>query len=197
MIDLQDEVLLKRIKDNDEEALKYLIKKYTSLINLHINKYLKNASSLGLDYNDLYQESLIAISHAAKTFDEKEKVLFKTYASLLIERQIKDLLKTNNRNSTVVLNEAYSLDDDINENNKNLYDRLPSTSYIPESYLAAKELDEEIKNVLTTLEYKVYELKKEGKSNKDIALILDMRVKAIENTFQRIKSKVRNIINKS
>ena len=52
------------------------------------------------------------------------------------------------------------------------------------------EEDIDLKNMLSIEEYKVYELKKEGKSNKEVSLILDKSIKSIYNSICRIKGKL-------
>lgn len=167
--------------------LEEYIKKYDGLIKLLVSKYLSKTVSMGIDYNDLYQEGLIGLVNAIKTFSDDKNVKFKTYASCLIERNIKDFIKSNNRFKHSMLNESVSLDQ--NENLK-LYDVL-TNKITPETDLLANELEKEIKEKLTELEYKIYELKKEGNSNKNIAIILNIPVKKVENTISRIKTKVK------
>ena len=53
-----------------------------------------------------------------------------------------------------------------------------------------KVFTKEIKEYLTIEEIKVYELKKEGRSNSDISKILDKPYKNITNTISRIKCKL-------
>ena len=56
------------------------------------------------------------------------------------------------------------------------------------------ELITTIKNSLTDFESEVYELLTNGMSYRDIAIILDKEPKQIDNTIQRIKSKIRKIL---
>ena len=183
------------IINEQEDKLKLLIKENEILLKSIVKKYLNYANSLGTDENDLMQEAIIGLNKAMQNYEESSKASFKTYASLLIERQIKDFLKINDKNGNLMLNEAISLDENLNEDNLNLYDIVKSSSYLPLEDALANELDIEIKNILTTFELKVYELKKEGKSNKTISQILNVDTKSIENTIQRIKAKVKKTIN--
>ena len=58
------------------------------------------------------------------------------------------------------------------------------------------ELINKAKELLTDLETQVFELKINGFSYKEIAEILDKDQKAIDNALQRIRSKVKDILNK-
>lgn len=182
------------INEHDDK-LKELIKENSTIINSIVKKYLNYATSLGVDSSDLQQEAIIGLNKAMETYDKEASASFRTYASLLIERQIKDFLKLNDKNGNVMLNEAVSLDVSLNDEDLSLYDVVKSSAYLPLEDVLASELDSEIKKILTEFELKVYELKKEGKSNKTIANILNVDTKSIENTLQRVKSKVKKTIN--
>ena len=168
--------------DNEEQI--NLSKK---IINIYVGKYIEKSKPLGLDASDLYQEGLIGYITAINTYSIDKKVKFETYASKLVERKIKDYIRVNNKFKNSVLNEAISYD-----NEASIIEIDSKTSV--EDDILAKELDQEIKKVLTLRETKVYELKKDGKENKIISLILNTKIKNVENALQRIKSKVRRII---
>ena len=77
---------------------------------------------------------------------------------------------------------------------------LEDNSFNPESILLKNENEDELinkaKELLTDLETQVFELKINGFSYKEIAEILDKDQKAIDNALQRIRSKVKDILNK-
>ncbi len=177
-----------------EDRLISLIKEYEVVIKSIVKKYINYASTLGIDSNDLEQEAIIGLNKAMHSYKEEESASFKTYARLLIDRQIKDFLKINDKSGNIMLNEAVSLDEDMADDDFSLYDVVPAKSYLPLDDVLASELDSEIKKTLTDNELKVYELKKEGKSNQTIAKILNVNAKVVENTLQRIKSKVKKMI---
>ena len=66
--------------------------------------------------------------------------------------------------------------------------------------LISEELEEKllskIKDKLTDLEESVFTLMINGFKYKEIAEILDKDEKSIDNTIQRLKSKIRKVINK-
>ena len=72
-----------------EDRLISLIKEYEVVIKTIVKKYISYASTLGVDSNDLEQEAIIGLNKAMHSYKEEESASFKTYASLLIERQIK------------------------------------------------------------------------------------------------------------
>ena len=193
---MEDIELLELIKENNEEALENLIEKYRSTIIGILLKYKKDAYLIGLDIKDLYQEGLIGLFEAIKTYDEQKDASFKTYANLVIDRKLLDLIKANKRLKHFTLNNAVSLDSILDEeDDRNLYDKLETDESTPISKLIDEEDNELLKSSLTDFELKVYILKIEGKNNKEIASILDKNLRSVENTIQRIKIKFKEITN--
>lgn len=193
---MEDIELLELIKENNEEALENLIEKYRSTIIGILLKYKKDAYLIGLDIKDLYQEGLIGLFEAIKTYDEQKDASFKTYANLVIDRKLLDLIKANKRLKHFTLNNAVSLDSILDEeDDRNLYDKLETDESTPISKLIDEEDNELLKSSLTDFELKVYILKIEGKNNKEIASILDKNLRSVENTVQRIKIKFKEITN--
>lgn len=172
-------------RNNDELALKEIINMYNQILKINVSKYLRAASKCGLKYSDLYQESLVGLIEAIKLFDETKNKKFSTIITLIVNRKLQDLIKNNNRKKNNVLNEAISLDND----SLGFYNILSTSGNIIDKVINS-ETDKEIKEYLTIEEIKVYELKKEGRSNSDISKILDKPYKNITNTISRIKCKL-------
>lgn len=172
-------------RNNDELALKEIINMYNQILKINVSKYLRVASKCGLEYSDLYQESLVGLIEAIKLFDETKNKKFSTIITLIVNRKLQDLIKNNNRKKNNVLNEAISLDND----SLGFYNILSTSENIIDKVINS-ETDKEIKEYLTIEEIKVYELKKEGRSNSDISKILDKPYKNITNTISRIKCKL-------
>lgn len=192
----EDNELLFLIEENNEDAYTELIERYNSKIHKIISKYKGKALQVGLDISDLYQEGLIGLINAIKTYNQNKEASFKTYASVLIERQILDLVKSNDRIKHKTLNSAISLDNFSLEEKQSLYNFVEVDNNTPELKLINEEEKEELKKILTDFELKVYELKLDGKTNKEIANILDKKTRSIENTIQRIKLKIKFELNK-
>lgn len=187
-----DNELIYLIEENDEDALNELIDRYNVKIYSTINKYKTKAKNLGLDISDLYQEGLFGLINSIKTYDQDKEASFKTYASIVIERQILDLVKAHDRVKYKTLNNAISLDNFTLEEEQSLYNFIEIDTNTPEVKLIDQEIKENLKKILTEFELKVYELKIEGKTNKEISFILNKPSRSIENTLQRIKLKLKN-----
>lgn len=192
--DVLDDELLFLIEENEEKAFQELIERYSPKINIIISKYKERALQTGLDISDLYQEGLIGLVNAIKSYKKDKETSFKTYADLLIERQVLDAVKKHNRLKNTALNNALSLDSFSVEESTSLYNVIIDESSQPELQLINEEDIKEVRETLTEFEQKVYELKLEGKTNNEISMILDKNKRSIENTIQRIKQKIKEII---
>jgi len=192
--DVLDDELLFLIEENEERAFQELIERYSPKINIIISKYKEKALQIGLDISDLYQEGLIGLVSAIKSYKKDKDTTFKTYADLLIERQVLDAVKKHNRQKNTALNNALSLDSFSVEESISLYNVIVDESSQPELQLINEEDIKEVRELLTEFEQKVYELKLEGKTNNEISIILDKNKRSIENTIQRIKQKIKEII---
>ena len=193
--DFNDYELLDYIAEGNEEANNIIIKKYEPLINKIAIKMLPFCKNNGLEKSDLIQEGMIGLNHAIERYQEKEDVLFYTYAKKCIERKIISVVIASNRNKNKILNESISYDDDENLLLKFIKSQTPS----PEEEILNLELEEDllikIKSVLTDLEEQVFSLLISGFKNKEIADILDKDYKSIDNAIQRIKNKIKNSLN--
>ncbi len=188
---MNDNELLFLINENDEIAFETLIKRYETIINNVINKYKNKAINIGLEVKDLRQEGLVGLTTAVKTFSENKEATFRTYANILIERTIQDLIKSHDRIKYRSLNSAISLDTFSEEEQQSLYDVIDRNEIAPELKMIDLENRKEIVKLLTPFELKVYELKLDGKTNKEMSSILEKNQRSIENTVQRIKTKLK------
>lgn len=192
--DFNDYELLSYIAEGNEEANNIIIKKYEPLINKIAHKMLPYCKSNGLDLSDLVQEGMIGLNHAIEKYQEVENTLFYTYAGKCIERKMLSVVISSNRNKYKILNESISYDDDENLIIKFIKDSSPS----PEELLIGEEVEnkliEKIKHKLTEFEEQVFMLMINGFKYREIAEILDRDEKSIDNTMQRLKNKIKKVI---
>lgn len=191
-----DYELLDQIYSCNEDANEIMLYKYRPLIVSIATKYIPLCQG-GVDLNDLIQEGMLALNEAVNTFREDKETNFGTYARLCIKRKIISLVKSTKTQKNMFLNDSVSIEDDDN----NLFDRfLMDNSLDPGSVIIEnvyeQELIEKLNEQLTDLEKQVFELKLDGFEYKEIADILEKDSKSIDNAIQRIKSKLKNIIEK-
>lgn len=189
-----DYELLDHIYSCDEDANEIMIYKYRPLT-INLAKKLIKYCNGGIDLNDLIQEGLVGLNEAINTFREDKETNFGTYARLCIERRMYSVVKSTRTYKNKILNESISLEyeDDVNidrfliDNSNNPSDMLEENAY-------QEEILNKLNEQLTDLERQVFELKKNYFNYKEIADILEKDPKVIDNTIQRIKTKLKKIM---
>lgn len=194
-----DSELMYLISENNEEANNIIFKKYSSVIDLYAKKYLNLVDGKGMDYNDLYQEGLIALNEAITKYKEQKNIKFSSFASVCIERKMVSLVRMASRKKHSILNDSYSLDYKKEDDSESFINLLQSNKDNVEDILISKESTMQIINKINTslsnLEKKVYELRLNGYSYEMIAKEMGKTPKAIERTLDRIRNKLKDVIN--
>lgn len=179
-------------KEKDDDALKILINKYDSLLISKTKKYLPYINKYGLDYEDVFQETLIIFYNSILTFNQNNNSCFNTFTNLCIERKLSSLLTKIQKK--LFYKEIIS----IESNDTNLIDLYINNSNTPENIISNKEdfytLYNKIKNNLSNYENIIFELKINDLSTEEISNLLDKKSKEIYNVLDRIKIKTKRII---
>ena len=195
---INDYELIYLVEEKDENALNILYDKYKPIVDLKAKKYLKYGKKIGLEYEDLYQEGMLGLSEAIVSFDQEKNAQFKTFANLCMERQIFSLLKKASRKKHTLLNDSVSLDEKINDDENTLLDvffeKGTNPSELYEYKESKKELFEKIYSILTPLEKEVFDLKINNFDYNEISQLLNKSYKYVDSSIQRIRIKVRKII---
>ncbi len=79
-----DEQLVTFAKEGNEKALEYLFERYKSLVNMKVSKYF----IVGAEKEDIFQEGMIGLYKAIKSYDPTKQNSFKTFVE-----NIKETLK--------------------------------------------------------------------------------------------------------
>ncbi|MBE6797315.1 MAG: sigma-70 family RNA polymerase sigma factor [Ruminococcaceae bacterium] len=182
-VDYSDEELVSFINSGNDDVLHILVNRYMPLIN---NKAREFSLSYGIDNDDLVQEGLIALYSAVKVYKD-EVSLFSTFASVCIKRGLLSFCRSQNRKKDIPRDKLVYSD----------YDVEISEVKSPEAILIEKEesfiLTEDIKKILSSLEYKVLIAFIEFNSYDVIAQRLGITVKSVNNTMCRVRKKIREI----
>lgn len=198
MEELNDYELVSLAQEQNEDACYMLHEKYLPLIRKKSLKYLKYLKNKGLELSDLIQECTIILEEAISKFNSNEDGTFYTYINTCMDNKLMNEIRKQNRIKYKALNEAIPLEDD-DENS--LIDFIGDDSTNPELDILSnenfKELYLNIIKELTDLEECVFKLKVQGFTYKEISDILDKDDKSIDNTIQRIKIKIKSLIEKN
>lgn len=199
--DYNDDELIMLIRESSEEAKDVLFEKYKYIIDIELKKYSNIANILGYDYNDLYQDALVGFSNAIMNYRDDKSSSLPSFITLCVDRRLQYAIRRINNKKTRVQLESLSLEyiydnatgplrETISDNSVNdpLFKLLNEEEY--------KELKEKIKRELSNTEYEVYEYMIKGLKYNEIAVILDREPKQIDNAMQRIRNKIKKIINK-
>lgn len=199
--DLNDYELVSIAQEHNEDAINLLHEKYQPLINKKCHKYIKYLHNKGIELSDLIQECTIGFEEAIHNFNPNDNVSFYTFANVCMDRQLMSELTRQNRDKYKFLNEAIPLETIDEETDINLIDFIQDNSKNPEIGLLSneefKELYATISKELTSLEECVFKLKLQGFGYKEIADILDKEEKSIDNAIQRIKTKIKSLMQKN
>lgn len=199
-----DEELIMRLREGESQITDFIMDKYKNLV----KSKAKSMYILGADSEDLIQEGMIGLFKAVRDYDTGRDASFFTFADLCISRQIYTAVQASGRQKHTPLNSYISIygshaqeqfDGDTDE--MELVNVLASgTDSNPEELLIDKEnlevLEKIIEKELSNFEKQVLDLYVTGMGYVQIAKVLGKDEKSADNALQRIKTKLRKVIQK-
>ena len=194
---LPDSELLYLASENNEDATNILYDKYKYIVDITVNKYIRSAYALNLDFDELYQEAMVGYSNAIRLYNEKKDNQLRTFISVCVERRLQNYIRDNSTNKVKKLKDAYSFDKEIGEDlvlADIVGDNKRNPEYINEQAESMKELRNRIDELLSPFEHQVFDLLINDFTNEDIAKILKTTPKKIYNTSHRIRLKIKDLI---
>lgn len=188
-----DEALIEALRKGDTEIADYLMEKYKPLVRKKTNAmYL-----IGGENEDLIQEGMIGLFKAMRDYNEEKETSFFSFAELCISRQLYSALESSNRKKHMPLNTYVSFSNNEGDNGLTLEDLLTGQVLSPEQMLIEQEGQQEfaskLKTKLSAMEKKVLYLYLEGNSYTQIGELLNKPPKSIDNSLQRIRSKIKQL----
>ncbi|HPT89088.1 MAG: sigma-70 family RNA polymerase sigma factor [Acholeplasmataceae bacterium] len=169
-----DYELLYLVQENCEEALEYLFRKYDNLIKMRIKAFKIKKKN----YDDFYQEGLLALDKAIKTYDDRFGKSFNKYFDLILQRRFIQILRNEQKYvyDTMYVEDFY----EIIEEPKVLYN------------LEYEEVLQNVEQNLSDFEKKVFECRvKKNLSSKETAQLLNCSIRQVYNAMLRIRQKVK------
>lgn len=190
-----DENLILLIREGNQDATEYLLKKYSPLV----KKSIRTLYLIGADTEDLSQEGMIGLFKAIQNYEAGRDATFYTYAKICIDRQIYSAIKASNRKKHSPLNSYISLYANIGESEAELIDNLEAgNDSNPEHIVLDREntslFQQKLEAKLSKLEREVLHQYMQGKSYADIGAVLGKPAKSVDNAVQRIREKVKKIL---
>lgn len=195
-----DSQLINMLHEASEDAKDILFEKYKYIIDIEMKKYSRMARTLGYDVNDLYQDALVGFSDALVSYRDDRHAALPSFITLCVDRKLQVSIKKAGRLKNKLLNESLSLEhtyesyasplmDILSDNNEN----DPLENILKEEKV--KELVDSITNALSPAEHEVYSLMINGLKYDEIATLLNKNLKQVDNTIQRVRNKIKKILN--
>lgn len=187
--ELTDIELIKKIREGDVDAEKYLFVKYSFLVRTMVSSFF----IIGADKDDLFQDAMIGFISAVKHFNFNINNNFKAFAEICVRRQIiSSIRKTksyqllNSMTVYEIVNSEY--EEDL------IYKLAGNDDIIPENVLIHEEDMNNYRKItseiLSKFEKEVLNEYSLGKTYEEISLTLKKDSKSIDNAIQRIKKKI-------
>ncbi len=196
---MPDEQLIRKLREGEAAIMDYIISKYKHVV----IRAAKAMYLLGGENDDLIQEGMIGLFKAVRNFDVNQETSFYSFAELCISRQMYTAIKLSQRQKHMPLNSYISLYDikkTASEDKQSpLIEQLEmETNNNPEELFIDKErmlmLVHELNERLSDMERRVLHLHLQGEDYRSIAELLDKSPKSIDNALQRIRQKMRTIL---
>ena len=183
---INDYELIYLVNEKNEDAFNIIFKKYENLINKYANYYYNNYKQNGVNKDELNQEGKIGLYMALKTFDSLRNIKFYTLALSFIKKYMLNYIRMSLSHKNQIISGSVSLDNiDIKEKNNVALE------------IEEKELTKLLitfKNDLPFYEANIFELKYNGFKYDDIAKIMDMTKKQIDNKLLKIRKAFKNYL---
>lgn len=197
-MEFNDEKLITMFSENDEDAKNILYDKYSYIISIILAKYKRTIYALGIDISEVKQEAMLAFTDALIKYSSDKSTSLPTFISLVVERKIQNCIRKAETTKNKVNTEAYSLEAEYEVFKRPLEEILGDSSLDPlhkmENEERLEELTKKINDDLSPFEKGVYKLVINGFGYQDIAKILNKEPKQIDNTIQRIRNKIKDLL---
>lgn len=189
-----DEELVDRLHQGENEIMDYILEKYKPLVRKQTNALFL----IGGENEDLIQEGMIGLFKAIRDYDDTKEATFFYFAQLCIKRQLASALEASNRKKHIPLNNYVSFSSEENDNGAALEATISQGVESPEQMVLEQEkvieFKEQIRAKLSKMEKEVLNLYLEGYNYTQIAKIMEKTPKSIDNALQRIRQKIRGVL---
>lgn len=175
-------------KENDDDGFSLLLKKYDRLIYKICYGYISYCNKFKIDIDDLVQECRYNLYYSLKYFNADKDILFYSYVILITRRKLyKIFSRYYKRNFSLV-----DLDDD-----NNYLQVSDNYVYNPDYIMIESEIFYNLicfKNGLSFEDAVIFDMRFCSFSYEDIALMVDLSVKQVDNRLTKIRKKLKNYL---
>ncbi len=195
-MELNDFELIYMAHQNNEDAHKLLIDKYTSAIT-HVICQKMDMEQRKYLFEDAFQEASAMLFNSVDSYRDDSGIKFFTFSILCIDRKLSDILRKVRRGTYLSVSEL-SLDAPLDKNTNGRYVDLVEDlhyEYQPEEYLKAIFLKDELLKAADKLEEKerkIYMYQSLGYDYKRIAELTDTTSKNVDYLLRKARKKLKN-----
>ncbi len=170
--------------NEDEDALLCLLNKYEPLFRKIAACYVRFSINKGFSYDDIVQQCRVTLYEVIDKYDCDKDVLFYTYLLVCLNRAIWNMLRNKVRQPEC----CYYMD--IED-----YDNLEQFRSFTDISFDYDDYEFEVsvinfKNSLKDLDSWIFELRYNEFGYRDIASLLDINIKKVDNSLLRTKKKM-------
>lgn len=189
----QDVDLVKMYQKGDTYVFENILKLFAPMIKYYSKKYY----APGLQYDDLWQEGCIGLLQAINKYKIDGGSMFRSYAKVNIQSHIINAVKKAKRKKHELFNKSLSLFQSCREEKGfNIIDLIPANSPTPEEIIMEQFEDlynQRILLVFTDIEKKVLKHYLNGFSYNEVAGVVGINYKSVDNALKRIKIKLKKM----
>ncbi|MGN1378935.1 MAG: hypothetical protein ACI4XR_00845 [Bacilli bacterium] len=199
--DIDEQEIIALMGENDEQIRNIIYDKYSFLVDVILNKYQNAIKYSKINIQDVRCEALYGFSDGINSFSNEKETSLKTFLYLCIERRVLNCIRNNMSNKIKILKDSLSLEYSGDNDKLSLSELIgDNNKFNPLNNIVDKETYKEIyllaKNNLSNFEFTVFNYMINNFSYIEIASILNKSPKQIDNAMQRIKSKMKYLIEK-
>ncbi len=176
--------LVKKAQNGDIEAQEALLVRYAWIARSKARNYFLEGGTR----DDLAQEGMLGIWKAIRDFDVNKNDNFVTFVNMCVGSQIKDALRTHNRNKHKPLNGAVSLTA-VDDNIAPEYVSDPIGTYIERE--GTESFYGKLNALFTEQQLTVLKYYFEGYTYSEIAALTGLPTKKVDNILLAIKTKIK------
>lgn len=176
-----EEDLIASAKSGDELAFEALADTYKKVVEYHIKSLVTNPS----DHDDLFQEGLVGLLKAVRSYDASKTASFATFASLCVKNSIISGVRKNATQTSKTVIVPKTVEDG---------ETSPSAEEILIDKVRAKLLYDKVYETLSAYEKTVFDMYLSDMSYESIAFVTGKSVKSTSNAIFRIRNKLKQMI---
>ncbi len=180
--------LIKLAQSGVKEAADFIVEQFYPMVVKIANQYYGQWS----DQDDLIQNGLVGLIKAIYYYKE-DKSTFSTFAWKSVDSEMKSFLTYLNRRKHKILTDSLKVDLLLEEESEDKSSDIGYEPTLVDDYLY-EDLMSKISSVLDEDEFELFKMYMQDESYKEIADRIGKNAKYVDNTIQKIKRKIKPVI---